>query len=122
MEYVDGFVLPVPKKKIGEYKKIAKLASKVWRDHGALDYRVPDQQGLAYYNTLLVRGVPTRLVWFPDENHWVLKPRNSRLWYGEVLDWLEARAASAIRAVSSGVVANAVRCPILRPGRGSSLP
>ena len=39
MEYVDGFVLPVPKKKIGEYKKIAKLASKVWRDHGALDYR-----------------------------------------------------------------------------------
>jgi uncharacterized protein YbaA (DUF1428 family) len=39
MEYVDGFVLPVPKKKIGEYKKIAKLASKVWRDYGALDYR-----------------------------------------------------------------------------------
>lgn len=58
--------------------------------HGANDYRVPDTNGLAYYNTLLVRGVPTRLVWFPDENHWVLKPRNSRLWYGEVLDWLAA--------------------------------
>jgi len=39
MEYVDGFVVPVPKKKIGEYKKIAKLASKVWREYGALDYR-----------------------------------------------------------------------------------
>jgi len=39
MEYVDGFVLPVPKKKVGAYRKIAKLASKVWRDHGALDYR-----------------------------------------------------------------------------------
>lgn len=39
MEYVDGFVLPIPKKKIGEYKKIARLASKVWRDHGAIDYR-----------------------------------------------------------------------------------
>jgi uncharacterized protein YbaA (DUF1428 family) len=39
MEYVDGFVVPVPKKKIGDYKKIAKLASKVWRDLGALDYR-----------------------------------------------------------------------------------
>lgn len=39
MEYVDGFVVPVPKKKIGEYKKLAKLASKVWREHGALDYR-----------------------------------------------------------------------------------
>ena len=58
--------------------------------HGANDYRVPDTNGLAYYNTLLARGVPTRLVWFPDENHWVLKPRNSRLWYGEVFDWLEA--------------------------------
>jgi dipeptidyl aminopeptidase/acylaminoacyl peptidase len=61
--------------------------------HGARDYRVPDTNGLAYYNTLLARGVPTRLVWFPDENHWVLKPRNSRLWYGEVFDWLEAHDA-----------------------------
>ena len=58
--------------------------------HGANDYRVPDTNGLAYYNTLIARGVPTRLVWFPDENHWVLKPRNSRLWYGEVFDWLAA--------------------------------
>ena len=57
--------------------------------HGQLDYRVPDAQGLAYYNTLKSLGVPTRLVWFPDENHWVLKPRNSRLWYGEFFAWLE---------------------------------
>ncbi|MBH9552780.1 S9 family peptidase [Inhella gelatinilytica] len=57
--------------------------------HGQLDYRVPDAQGLAYYNTLKARGVPARLVWFPDENHWVLKPRNSQLWYGEFLAWVE---------------------------------
>ncbi len=56
--------------------------------HGQLDYRVPDAQGLAYYNTLKSLGVPSRLVWFPDENHWVLKPRNSRLWYGEFFAWL----------------------------------
>ena len=56
--------------------------------HGALDYRVPDQQGLAYYNTLKARGVDARLVWFPDENHWILKPRNSKLWYGEFFAWL----------------------------------
>ncbi len=56
--------------------------------HGALDYRVPDAQGLAYYNTLKARRVDARLVWFPDENHWVLKPRNSKLWYGEYFDWL----------------------------------
>jgi dipeptidyl aminopeptidase/acylaminoacyl peptidase len=57
--------------------------------HGALDYRVPDAQGLAYYNTLKARGVDARLVWFPDENHWVLKPRNSLLWHHEVLGWLK---------------------------------
>jgi dipeptidyl aminopeptidase/acylaminoacyl peptidase len=56
--------------------------------HGALDYRVPDAQGLAYYNTLKARGVDARLLWFPDENHWVLKPRNSKLWYGEFFAWL----------------------------------
>jgi len=58
--------------------------------HGRNDYRVPDANGLAYYNTLKARGVPARLVWFPDENHWVLKPRNSRLWYREFFDWLSA--------------------------------
>lgn len=57
--------------------------------HGAQDYRVPDAQGLAYYNTLKSLGVPSRLVWFPDENHWVLKPRNSQLWYGEFFAWLK---------------------------------
>jgi dipeptidyl aminopeptidase/acylaminoacyl peptidase len=56
--------------------------------HGALDYRVPDAQGLAYYNTLQARGVDTRLLWFPDENHWVLKPRNSRQWHEEFFGWL----------------------------------
>jgi dipeptidyl aminopeptidase/acylaminoacyl peptidase len=57
--------------------------------HGALDYRVPDAQGLAYYNTLMAQGVASRLLWFPDENHWVLKPRNSKLWYAEFLGWLK---------------------------------
>ena len=56
--------------------------------HGALDYRVPDQQGLAYYNTLKAKGVDARLLWYPDENHWILKPRNSKLWYAEFFDWL----------------------------------
>jgi dipeptidyl aminopeptidase/acylaminoacyl peptidase len=61
--------------------------------HGAQDYRVPDQQGLAYYNTLKARGIDARLLWFPDENHWVLKPRNSQLWYGELFDWLRRHDA-----------------------------
>jgi len=63
--------------------------------HGALDYRVPDGQGLAYYNTLKARGVDARLLWYPDENHWILKPRNSRLWYGEFFGWLQRHAPTA---------------------------
>ena len=63
--------------------------------HGALDYRVPDGQGLAYYNTLKARGVDARLLWFPDENHWILKARNSRLWYGEFFDWLQRHGKPA---------------------------
>jgi dipeptidyl aminopeptidase/acylaminoacyl peptidase len=63
--------------------------------HGALDYRVPDAQGLAYYNTLKARRVDARLLWFPDENHWILKPRNSRLWFGEFFGWLQAHDPGA---------------------------
>jgi dipeptidyl aminopeptidase/acylaminoacyl peptidase len=56
--------------------------------HGELDYRVPATQALQYYDTLKAKGVPARLVYFPDENHWILKPQNSRLWYGEFFAWL----------------------------------
>jgi len=66
--------------------------------HGARDYRVPDCNGLAYYNTLKARGVDARLLWFPDENHWVLKPRNSRQWYAEFTAWLAAHAGKSPRA------------------------
>ena len=57
--------------------------------HGALDFRVPETQGFQYYNTLKARKVPARLVHFPDENHWILKPQNSRLWYREFFAWLK---------------------------------
>jgi dipeptidyl aminopeptidase/acylaminoacyl peptidase len=57
--------------------------------HGLLDYRVPDSQGLAYYNTLKSLQTPAKLIWFPDENHWILKPANSLLWYREFFDWLK---------------------------------
>ena len=66
--------------------------------HGALDYRVPDQQGLAYYNTLKAKGVDARLLWFPDENHWILKPRNSKLWYGEFFGWLKRHDKGGVQS------------------------
>jgi dipeptidyl aminopeptidase/acylaminoacyl peptidase len=57
--------------------------------HGELDYRVPATQALQYYDTLKAKDVPARLVYFPDENHWILKPQNSRLWYREFFAWLD---------------------------------
>ncbi len=56
--------------------------------HGQLDQRVPVNQGIELFNTLQTRGVPSKLVYFPDENHWVLKPGNSLFWYQTVHDWL----------------------------------
>jgi dipeptidyl aminopeptidase/acylaminoacyl peptidase len=57
--------------------------------HGELDYRVPLEQGLAMFTALQRRGVPSKLLVFPDENHWVLKPQNSIRWYEEVIAWLD---------------------------------
>ncbi|MES1243833.1 MAG: S9 family peptidase [Acidobacteriota bacterium] len=57
--------------------------------HSALDYRLPLTQGLGVFTVLQRRGIPSKLLIFPDENHWVLKPGNSILWHQTVLDWLD---------------------------------
>ena len=54
---------------------------------GELDYRVPYDQSLQLYTTLQLGNVPSKLIMFPDEGHWILKPQNSELWYNNVLDW-----------------------------------
>jgi dipeptidyl aminopeptidase/acylaminoacyl peptidase len=72
--------------------------------HGELDYRVPAAQALQYFNSLKARGVAARLVYFPDENHWILKPRNSQLWYREFFAWL-ARFAPAAKRGGKAVTA-----------------
>jgi dipeptidyl aminopeptidase/acylaminoacyl peptidase len=56
--------------------------------HGQLDYRVPDSQGIAVFTALQRRGIPSELLYFPNENHWVLKPADSVQWYDTVLAWL----------------------------------
>jgi len=57
--------------------------------HGALDYRVPVAHALLVYGIYKGRGLESRLVYFPDENHWILTPQNSIFWYQEVHNWLE---------------------------------
>ena len=56
--------------------------------HGELDFRVPYTEGLQMFTALQRQGVPSKLLIFPDEGHWILKPQNSELWYKTVLDWL----------------------------------
>lgn len=57
--------------------------------HGQRDYRVPYSQGIATFTVLQRRGVPSRLVIYPDENHWILKPANSVQWHKEVEGWMK---------------------------------
>ncbi|AJP71522.1 alpha/beta hydrolase family protein [Sphingomonas hengshuiensis] len=55
---------------------------------GEKDFRIPYTQGIAAFTALQRRGIPSKLLVFPDENHWVLKPKNSMQWYREVLGWM----------------------------------
>jgi dipeptidyl aminopeptidase/acylaminoacyl peptidase len=56
--------------------------------HSEKDFRIPYSQGIAAFTALQRKEIPSKLLVFPDENHWVLKPKNSIQWYGEVQGWL----------------------------------
>ncbi len=56
--------------------------------HGALDFRVPDAQGLGMFTALQRQGVPSRLLYYPDEGHWVYRPANRITWWNEIHGWL----------------------------------
>jgi dipeptidyl aminopeptidase/acylaminoacyl peptidase len=68
--------------KLGEFKTPTLVIA------GERDYRVPYTQSLEFFSALQRQGVPSKLVVFPDEGHWVLKPQNSQFWYKTFLDWL----------------------------------
>ena len=57
--------------------------------HSELDYRVPFGEGLQLFTALQRRGIDSKMLIFPDEGHWVLKPQNSQLWFHTMLDWLD---------------------------------
>jgi dipeptidyl aminopeptidase/acylaminoacyl peptidase len=58
--------------------------------HSQLDYRVDLSEGYQAFTAAKRMGVPAKFLYFPDEGHWVLRPRNRRVWWSTVLDWLEA--------------------------------
>jgi dipeptidyl aminopeptidase/acylaminoacyl peptidase len=57
--------------------------------HSQLDYRLDVSEGLQLFTTLQRQGVPSKMLYFPDEGHWILKPQNSQLWYKTVNDWVD---------------------------------
>lgn len=57
--------------------------------HGMMDFRIPYEQGMAAFNAAQMMGVPSKLVIFPEENHWILQPQNSIYWHRVVYDWLD---------------------------------
>jgi dipeptidyl aminopeptidase/acylaminoacyl peptidase len=57
--------------------------------HGQRDYRLDVSEGLQLFTTLQMEGVPSKMLYFPDEGHWVMKPQNSELWYKTVNDWVD---------------------------------
>jgi dipeptidyl aminopeptidase/acylaminoacyl peptidase len=68
---------------------IAKWKTPMLVIHGGRDYRVVDTQGMSTFTALQRKGIPSRFLYFPDENHWVLKPANSILWHETVLGWMD---------------------------------
>jgi dipeptidyl aminopeptidase/acylaminoacyl peptidase len=56
--------------------------------HGQLDYRVPVGQAFELFRTLQHKGIDSRIIYYPDENHWILKPNNSIYWYQQVREWI----------------------------------
>jgi len=79
----DGFTRHNPIDLVGKWKTPELVI------HGRQDYRVVDTQGMATFTALQRRGIPSRLVYFTDENHWITKPQDSLVWYEQVLGWIK---------------------------------
>ena len=68
---------------------VAKWHTPILCIHGMMDYRIPYDQGMAAFNAAQMMGVPSKLIVFPEENHWILKPQNALFWHRSYFDWLD---------------------------------
>jgi len=71
------------------HRHIARITTPVLVIHGELDHRVPVGEALRLWTDLRRNGVPAKFLYFPDENHWILKPQNTRVWFQTVIAWLD---------------------------------
>ncbi|MGB0404318.1 MAG: S9 family peptidase [Salibacteraceae bacterium] len=80
---------PVSYEKFSPHKYAAKWNTPILVIHGGKDYRVPDGQGLEAFNVARQMGIKSRLMYFPEEGHWVLNPQNGIIWHSEFFKWLK---------------------------------
>ncbi len=71
------------------HKLVQKWHTPILCIHGGSDFRVPVDEGMAAFNAAQMMGVPSRLIVFPNENHWILKPQNALYWHRSYFDWLD---------------------------------
>ncbi len=88
-EFGDPYRDPGPWDAASPSEHVAAIRTPMLVIHGELDHRVPISEGLRLWTDLARHGVEAKFLYFPDENHWVLKPANARLWYETVLAWLD---------------------------------
>ena len=80
---------PEDYEKWSPHRFVKNFATPTLVSHGELDYRVPIGEGFQLFTALQRRGIPSKMLYFPDEGHWVLKPQNSKLWFQTVGDWFD---------------------------------
>jgi dipeptidyl aminopeptidase/acylaminoacyl peptidase len=88
-KYSDGPVDADPFRKWSPMLSIKNAKTPTLVIHSQRDYRLDVSEGLQLFTALQRLGVPSRMLYFPDEGHWVLKPQNSQLWYKTVNDWVD---------------------------------
>jgi dipeptidyl aminopeptidase/acylaminoacyl peptidase len=87
-EFGDPYTDPSRFREHSPHQYVAEIRTPMLVVHGEKDYRVPISEALTLWTDLSRHGVDARFLYFPDENHWVLKPQNARLWYQTVLNFL----------------------------------
>ena len=91
-EFGGPMTLPEPRTLLGQWSPanfVTQWKTPMLVVHGQQDFRVDVSEGYQAYTALQLRRIPSKFLYFPDEGHFVLKPRNRRLWWGVVLDWLD---------------------------------
>jgi dipeptidyl aminopeptidase/acylaminoacyl peptidase len=88
-EFGDAYKEPARYEAHSPHRSIDKIRTPMLVIHGELDHRVPISEGLRLWTDLMRHRVEAKFLYFPDENHWILKPQHARVWYETVLAWLD---------------------------------